>query len=117
MKLLPYIRRDVDVDGRELGRRLSKLNAGQRALIALDLTCGALRLSNLTRSQSAAVAKVSGSTINRARERIILRLGPARVLEIIDRMTAPPTLVDPRGVARHRAGGAFLVEARPQRIA
>ena len=88
------------VDGVKLHRQVVKLVPRHRALIALDLESGSLRLASLTRRQAAAIAKVSLSTVARERhpqppptdaaiERVIKRLGCDRVMAALDRLTTP----------------------------
>jgi len=59
-----------DVVGRKLARRLKAgLNPTHRALLALDLECGALWLHHLSRAQARALTKAAGgyvATLRRA---------------------------------------------------
>jgi hypothetical protein len=54
----------ITVAGRQFSRRLKKLNAGQRAVLAYGLNTGALHLSTYTKPQSAALAEISVSYIS-----------------------------------------------------
>ncbi|MCP1765149.1 hypothetical protein [Bradyrhizobium japonicum] len=59
----------LSIEGRKLSRRVSKLDAANRALLAHSLERGSLHLLNPTRKQAAALARVSAcyvGALNRA---------------------------------------------------
>lgn len=91
----------VDITGRRLNRLVRGFSPRQRGVLAVDLERGAVRISDLTRLQSTALARVSASTVAtvhcpRRKEpsdadiaRAVIRLGIENVQRVIDRLRQP----------------------------